>query len=160
MVRTCLVRERWIHTATRGTRPVLTKWASPLHCSRTNCWIRSDSPATIGLQSCALKLQVSTRGGVGGMPMKRENFQKGNTKHSWKFSCLIKKGSDCNLLLSSLSISTFFPEWVKINSKLYVSTVSLFYMYLKHILVWQTHVQDCNKWSMDSKLLGLKWNKH
>lgn len=135
MVRTCLVRELWIHIAMRGTRPVLTKWALPLHCSRTNCWIRSDSHATIGLQSCALKLQVNTRGGVVGMLMKRENFQKGNTRHNWNFSCLIRKGSDCNLLLSSLSISTFFPEWVKINSKLYVSTVSLFCMYLKHILV-------------------------
>jgi hypothetical protein len=135
MVRTCLVRELWIHIVTHGIQPVLTKWASPLHCSRTSYWIRSDSPATIGSQSCALKLQVNTRGGDGGMPMKTENFQKGNTKHNWKISCRIRKGSDCNLLLSSLSISTFFPEWVKINSKLYVSTVTLFYMYLKHILV-------------------------
>ena len=114
MVRTCLVRELWIRIVTRGTRLVLTKWASPLHCSRTSYWIRSDTPATIGLQSCALKLQVNTpEGGDVGMPMKRQNFQKGNTRRNWKTSCLIKNESDHNFLLSSLSISTFFSEWVK-----------------------------------------------
>lgn len=96
MVRTCQVRGLWIRTVMRGTPLALIKQALPRHCSRINYWIKSDSPATTGLQSCALKLQASSpEGGDVGMLMKIENFQKWTTKQSWKISCLIREGSEC-----------------------------------------------------------------